>query len=101
MNPGLIFSTTAPPPGGGISSFVLLGVMVVVFYFLILRPQRARMKKQQEVTASLGLGDRVQTIGGVHGVIRDMDDESVVLEVEQGRIRFARRAIASKIETPS
>ena len=101
MNPGLIFSTTAPATGSGISSFVFLGVMVVVFYFLILRPQRARMKKQQEVTASLGLGDRVQTIGGVQGVIRDMDDESVVLEVEQGRIRFARRAIANKIETPS
>ena len=80
------------------SSFVFLGVMVVVFYFLILRPQRTRMKKQQQVTASLAVGDTVQTIGGVQGVIRTLDDDSVVLEVEQGRIRFIRRAIANKID---
>ena len=83
------------------SSFVFLGVMVVVFYFLILRPQRARMRKQQEVTKSLTLGDRVQTIGGIQGVIRALDDDSVVLEVEQGRIRFIRRAIAAKIDPSS
>ena len=101
MNPGLILAATTPPASSPISSFVFLGVMVVVFYFLILRPQRARMKKQQQVTASLGVGDTVQTIGGVQGVIRDLDDDSVVLEVEQGKIRFTRRAIANKIDTPS
>jgi preprotein translocase subunit YajC len=100
VNPGLIMSTPAPAASSPISSFVFLGVMVVVFYFLILRPQRARMRKQQQVTASLGLGDTVQTIGGVIGVIRDLDDDSVVLEVEQGKIRFARRAIANKIDAP-
>jgi preprotein translocase subunit YajC len=101
VNPALILATTAPASGNGISSFVFLGVMVVVFYFLILRPQRARMKKAQQVTASLALGDRVQTIGGVQGVIRDLDDDTVLLEVEQGKIRFTRRAIANKIEPSS
>ena len=99
MNPGLILATTAPAAGGPIN-FVFLGVMVLVFYFLILRPQRARMKKQQEVTSSLSVGDRVQTIGGVQGVIRELDEDSVVLEVEDGRIRFTRRAVANKIDTP-
>jgi preprotein translocase subunit YajC len=99
VNPGLILATTTPAAGSGMSSFIFLGVMVVVFYFLILRPQRARMKKQQEVTSSLTVGDTVQTIGGVQGVIRALDDDSVVLEVEQGKIRFTRRAIANKIDT--
>lgn len=99
MNPGLILAATTPAASSSTSSFVFLGVMVVVFYFLILRPQRSRMKKQQQVTASLEVGDTVQTIGGVQGVIRALDDDSVVLEVEQGRIRFTRRAIANKIDT--
>lgn len=99
MNPGLILAATTPEASSPMSSFVFLGVMVVVFYFLILRPQRARMKKQQQVTASLAVGDTVQTIGGVQGVIRALDDDSVVLEVEQGKIRFIRRAIANKIDT--
>ncbi len=71
--------------------------MVAVFYLLILRPQRRRMKAQQELTTSLELGDRVQTIGGIQGLIRALDDETVVVEVEQGRLRVARRAIASKL----
>jgi preprotein translocase subunit YajC len=38
----------------------------------------------------------VQTIGGIMGRVVALDDESVVLEVESGRLRFARRAIASR-----
>lgn len=71
--------------------------MVAVFYVLILRPQRKRMRAQQELTAALSLGDKVQTIGGIQGVIRALDDDAVVIEVEQGRMRVVRRAIASRI----
>jgi preprotein translocase YajC subunit len=55
------------------------------------------MKAQQQLSSSLSLGDRVQTIGGIQGVVRALDDDSVVIEVEQGRIRVARRAIANKL----
>lgn len=71
---------------------------MAVFYLLILRPQRKRMKAQQELTSALELGDRVQTIGGIQGVIRALDDDSVVIEVEQGRIKVVRRAIANKLQ---
>jgi preprotein translocase subunit YajC len=74
-------------------------ITVVLLYFLIIRPQRNRTKAQQSLTASLEVGDRVQTIGGIRGVIRALDDDSVVLEVEQGKIRLARRAVASKIDS--
>ncbi|MGH8928609.1 MAG: preprotein translocase subunit YajC, partial [Acidimicrobiia bacterium] len=94
----LILTTTAPAGNSSISSFVFLGVMVLVFYFLILRPQRSRMKAQQQLASSLEVGDRVQTIGGMQGVIRSIDDDSVVIEVEQGKIRLTRRAIASKLD---
>jgi preprotein translocase subunit YajC len=72
--------------------------MVLVFYFLILRPQRKRMKAQQELASSIAVGDRVQTIGGIQGRVHSLDDSSVVLELEQGRIRLAKRAIAQKID---
>ena len=71
--------------------------MVAVFYLLILRPQRKRMRAQQELTTTLQLGDRVQTIGGIQGVIRALDDDAVVIEVEQGRLRVVRRAIANRV----
>ena len=71
--------------------------MVAVFYLLILRPQRKRMRAQQELTSTLQLGDKVQTIGGIQGVIRALDDDAVVIEVEQGRLRVIRRAIANRV----
>lgn len=92
-----VLLTTAAPESSGYSSLIFLGVMVAVFYVLILRPQRKRMKAQQELTSALSLGDKVQTIGGIQGVIRALDDDAVVIEVEQGRLRVVRRAIASRI----
>lgn len=74
--------------------------MLAVFYFLILRPQRKRVRAQQELAASVAVGDRVQTIGGIQGRVHSLDDATVVLELEQGRIRVAKRAIAQKIELP-
>jgi preprotein translocase subunit YajC len=65
---------------------------------LIIRPQRTRMRNQQELSRSLQLGDRVQTIGGIQGVVRSLDDDSVVIEIEQGRMRVVRRAVANRIE---
>jgi preprotein translocase subunit YajC len=95
LNP--LFLTTAAPGSSGYSSLIFLVVMVAVFYLLILRPQRKRMRAQQELTSTLQLGDRVQTIGGIQGVIRALDDDAVVIEVEQGRLRVVRRAIANRV----
>jgi preprotein translocase subunit YajC len=94
----VFLTTTAPGAGSSLGSFLFLAVMVLVFYFLILRPQRKRMKAQQELASSIAVGDRVQTIGGIQGRVHSLDDSSVVLELEQGRIRLAKRAIAQKID---
>ena len=82
--------------GGGTTTLIFLGLMVAVFYFFIIRPQRQRQTAQQELSASLEIGDDVRTIGGIHGRILTIDAESVLLEVEQGQIRVARRAVGAK-----
>lgn len=82
--------------GGGVSTLILLVLMVAVFWFLIIRPQRNRAKKQQELASSLQLGDEIQTIGGIKGRVARLDQDDVVLEVEEGRIRVTRRAVASR-----
>ena len=84
--------------GAGISSLVFLALMVGIFYLLIIRPQRKRARDQQELAASLQIGDEVRTIGGIHGLVTSLDDNSVVLRVEEGQIRLSRRAIGTRIE---
>lgn len=79
------------------SSLIFLALMIGVFYFLIIRPQRRRAKAQQELSSSLTVGQEVRTIGGIHGTVISVDDDSVVLRVEEGRLRVARRAIGSRV----
>jgi len=82
---------------GGTGSLIFLALMIGVFYFLIIRPQRSRTKKQQDLSESLMIGHEVRTIGGIHGTVVSLDDDSVVINVEDGRLRISRRAIGSRV----
>ncbi len=84
-------------PGGGTQSLIFLALMIFVFYFLIIRPQRKRAKEQQALSESLATGDKVRTIGGIVGTIVSIDNDEVVLRIEEGKIRVARRAVGSKV----
>ncbi|HEY5890127.1 MAG TPA: preprotein translocase subunit YajC [Acidimicrobiia bacterium] len=84
--------------GTGLTTLIFLGLMIAVFYFFIIRPQRTRQKSQQQLATSLEVGQEIRTIGGIHGQILEVDDESVVIKVEEGRLRIARRAVGSRVE---
>lgn len=79
---------------GGSSIFLLL--MLGAFVVLFILPQRKRKKQIESLQNALALGDEVQTIGGIMGRVVSLEEDSVVVEVESGRLRFARRAIASR-----
>jgi preprotein translocase subunit YajC len=97
VNPVVVFAQEGT--GSPYSSLIFLVLMVAVFYFLIIRPQRRRVKAQQELASSLQIGHEVRTIGGIHGRVISLDEDSVVLQVEEGRLRVARRAIGSRVGT--
>ena len=83
--------------GSPVTSIVFLGLMVAVFWLFIIRPQRRRSKKQKELAGSLMVGQEVKTIGGIHGTVVSLDEDSVVLKVEDGKIRVTRRAMGSVV----
>lgn len=71
--------------------------IIAIFYFLLIRPQQQRQRAQQELWRNLKKGDRVVTVGGIHGVVTQVDEDEVILEVAKDvRIRFSKTAIASK-----
>ena len=94
-----IFAQEATPTGSGTSSLLFFAIMAVAFYFLFIRPQRKRQAQIQEVQDSLTVGMDVRTIGGIHGRIVEIEDDSVVIEVEAGRLRMARKGIAGTIDS--
>jgi preprotein translocase subunit YajC len=81
--------------------WILILVMVLVFYMLLIRPQRKRSQEHEEMVTKLERGDEVVTIGGVHGVIKRITEDEVVLEVDKGvKITFARSAISRRVSQP-
>jgi preprotein translocase subunit YajC len=88
-------STSKANPIATLLPIILIGA---VFYFLLIRPQQRRQKAARELTQSTEVGDEVVTIGGLFGVVREIDDDSVLLEVAPGtELRFLRSAIARKL----
>lgn len=92
-------STDEAAGSGWATLIIYLAILGAIFYFLILRPQRVRRDRHRKLMDSLAVGDEIRSAGGIYGTVRDLDDDSAVIEVEDGtRIRIARGAIATKVE---
>jgi preprotein translocase subunit YajC len=77
-----------------IAGFLPIILLFVIFYFLLIRPQQAQQKKRKEMLASLQKGDRVVSIGGIYGMIKEIKDDSVVLRIADNvNIKMARTGI--------
>jgi preprotein translocase subunit YajC len=85
----------------GAAQIFFLLLLVAFFYFLIVRPQRTRMRAQQELQSSLELGDEIVTFAGFFGTIRRFDGDVVTIELSPGvEARLNRRAISGKVSRP-
>jgi len=83
----------------GIQSFLPLIIIFAIFYFILIRPQQQRQKKHQEMLNSLKVGDKVITIGGIFGIIREINGDVLTLEVSKDvKINTTKNAIGSKRE---
>lgn len=69
-------------------------LMFVIFYFLLIRPQQKRQKNVQQMQSALKKGDKVVTIGGMHGLVDAIDESQVVVRSTDGsKLTFDRNAI--------
>ena len=86
---------TGDAAGGNIWGMILPFVlMFAVFYFLLIRPQQKKQKQRSLMLNQLKKGDKVTTIGGMHGTIVEITDDTVVLRVNDTvKITFERSAI--------
>lgn len=82
--------------GGLLITYGPLVLMFVVLYFLLIRPQQKRQKVRNQMLNSLKKGDKVVTIGGLHGTIIEITDDIVVLRVNDAtKMTFDRSAVNS------
>jgi preprotein translocase subunit YajC len=73
-------------------------LMFAIFYFLLIRPQQKRQKKVREMQTGLQKGDKVVTIGGLHGIVDALDEDKIVIKAGDGsRLTYDRQAVRDVI----
>lgn len=91
----ILLMTPTGEGGGGYSSLIFLVLIMVVFYFFFIRPQSKKAKDLKKYREALKKGDKIVTIGGLHGKIVETQETTFTIEVEDGsRIRIEQSAVA-------
>lgn len=84
---------------GNLQQFLPLIIIFAIFYFILIRPQQQKQKKHKSMLDSLQKGDKIITIGGVYGIIRDIKGDVLTLEIAKDVIiNTTRNAIGVKRE---
>jgi preprotein translocase subunit YajC len=80
--------------GGGLSTMVFFGLIFVVFYFFMIRPQQKKAKEERAFRDSLQKGDKVATIGGIHGQVESIEENTALVRVDSNtKLRFDKAAL--------
>lgn len=87
--------------GSPVTSIVFLVLIFGVFWLFMIRPQMKKQKAQQKFKESIGKGDKIVTIGGVHGKILEVQDTTFIIEVEGGnRLKIEKSAVSMESSQP-
>ena len=88
---------SAPAPNPIVSLMPLVAI-IGIFYFLIIRPQSKKQKETKKMLEALKKGDKIVTIGGIHGVIQTVRENTVIVKVDEDtKLEFSRSAISSVV----
>ena len=108
LTPVIIAQAEAPAaaPGGSPLQFpIMMAILFAIMYFMMIRPQRRRDKERKAMIASVKAGERVLLTSGILGVVRNVNETSLVIQIaENTKIEVVKAAISqvlAKDETPT
>jgi preprotein translocase subunit YajC len=83
-----------------VATLILLAVMFGLLWLFLIRPQRQRQMQQQRLLASVEPGDEILTVGGLYGIVQEIDEEDdLIVEIADGiHVRIARRAVGGVVK---
>ena len=70
------------------TTILMLVVLIAVFYFMIIRPENKRKKAAEQLRSGLNKGDKLTTIGGIVGNIVQVNDDTIIIETSEDRVRI-------------
>ncbi len=103
MNTYYLFAMSQPGEGGGsmVSTLVMFSLIIFIFYFMIIRPQQKRTKERQQLLEGVKKGDKIVTVGGLHGTVLGVEEKTLLVQVaDDVKLKFEKSAVSS-IDRPS
>lgn len=96
MNTLLFMAPQQGDAGGSmISTLIMFALIIAIFYFMIIRPQQKKQKDRQKMLDAIKKGDKVVTIGGLHGTVLGIEDKTVLVQAaENVKLKFDKTAIS-------
>jgi preprotein translocase subunit YajC len=83
--------------GGGTQQLLMIVMIIIVFYFFMIRPQMKKAKDEKRFKESIKKGDKVVTIGGIHGRILEVNDKTFMLEIDSNtKVKIEKTAISAE-----
>ena len=98
-----LLETTAETSGGGLVGLlpmvVIYGLLFFALWFFMIRPQKKKQKEEQKMRENLQIGDEGITIGGIHGRVISLKEETFVIESlsDHSKLTFARWALQTNL----
>lgn len=94
--PALLAEAAQTGAGGILSNpLVMMGLLFVMFYFLLIRPQQRQRKELNARISALQTGDKVVTTAGIHGIVHNVREHTVVIKIAEGTmVEFDKPAVA-------
>ncbi|MEX0659598.1 MAG: preprotein translocase subunit YajC [Egibacteraceae bacterium] len=84
--------------GNPIAGILPIVLIIAVFYLLLIRPQQKRARQHRELVTSVDVGDQVVTIGGLHGTVRSLDEDTIRLELAPNLdVTLAKQAVSRRL----
>ena len=79
-----------------VSTIIMFSLIILIFYFMILRPQQKKQKERQKLLDSVEKGDKIITVGGLHGTVIGLEDKTVLVQVADNvKLKFEKSAVAT------
>ena len=90
----LLLQAAQSSGGSGMTTLLMILAMVVIFYFFMIRPQSKQRKEMQKKRDAMKAGDKVVTAGGIHGRVREISENTLIMEIDKGvEIRVNRDSV--------
>lgn len=87
--------------GSAWSGMIMILAMIVIFYFFMIRPQNKKQKELKKAREAMKKGDKVISAGGIHGRIKDIKDNVILMEIAQGvTIKIDKTSVFADLSVP-